>query len=379
MDVPLVSPGLGEIERAFGISGTQAGLLVTVYALPALLVAPLVGMYADRLGRKRLLTACLVVFGTAGAAISVAPSFEVVLALRLVQGCASGPILLSLATTLAGDTFVDRRHDTVIGATMATISLGAAIYPAIGGYLSAIAWNLPFVLYGLAVVVAVFVSVGFDEPVATAEEKPRARVYVREAARAVPTVPAVRLYGLVFLTYLLVFGLYTALPFYLERAYGLGAAQIGLMTMGMLLVSATVSMGSGLLSAWAPDRSLLVGGVLAYASALALLALTPGVVATFCTLGLFGVGSGVITPRLLSSISTLAPDEFRAGVTSIQTVTISAGQAAGPVLFIGLGSWLGYQRLFGATAVVLVATTVGSLIVYEFQRVPSRERLSVGK
>ena len=52
MDVPLISPVLPEIQAAFGISESRAGLLITVYALPGIVLAPVIGALADRIGRR---------------------------------------------------------------------------------------------------------------------------------------------------------------------------------------------------------------------------------------------------------------------------------------------------------------------------------------
>jgi len=76
-NVSSVSPAFPQVVEVFGISRVQVGWVVTAYSLPGILSAPLVGMGADRLGRKRVLVPTLFVFGIAGGACALACSFPV--------------------------------------------------------------------------------------------------------------------------------------------------------------------------------------------------------------------------------------------------------------------------------------------------------------
>ena len=163
MDVPLVSPLLPEIQAVFGVSESHAGLLITLYAVPGIVLAPVIGALADRIGRRYVLSGCLVVFGLAGTAIAFTTEFRVALGLRLLQGFAAGSILSALTMTLVGDRYHGRQHDTVMGLTTAMLSLGTAVYPLIGGYLTSYSWNAPFLMYAFALPVAGLVFLGVDE------------------------------------------------------------------------------------------------------------------------------------------------------------------------------------------------------------------------
>ena len=110
MDVPLVSPLLPEIQAVSGVSESHAGLLITLYAVPGIVLAPVIGALADRIGRRYVLSGCLVVFGLAGTAIAFTTEFRVALGLRLLQGFAAGSILSALTMTLVGDRYHGRQH-----------------------------------------------------------------------------------------------------------------------------------------------------------------------------------------------------------------------------------------------------------------------------
>jgi MFS family permease len=360
MDVPLVSPALTATQSAFGVSPARAGLLVTAYAVPGILLAPVIGALADRLGRRYVLAGCLALFGTAGTAVAFTSDFTVALAFRVVQGVAAGSVLSALAMTVVGDRFDGRQHDAVMGITAGTLSLGTAVYPLLGGLLAARAWNAPFLLYALAIPVAGLVLVALDDADATAEASPdvSARGYVRDALHAVPTRRLLGLYGVMFVSFALLFGgLYTALPFHLADAFGFTPTAVGLVTSVVLLVTALVSTANGRLAARVGTRILLVAGFACYAVGLLGVGLATGVPLLVGSLLLFGAGSGLVTPTLFAGLSALAPDRVRAGVMTLQTTTIGASQAVGPAAFTLLGGAVGYRpTILGASAGAALCT-----------------------
>lgn len=50
--IPLVAPTLPVIKESVGISNVEVGLMMTAYTFPGIVLAPFVGMYTDRIGRR---------------------------------------------------------------------------------------------------------------------------------------------------------------------------------------------------------------------------------------------------------------------------------------------------------------------------------------
>lgn len=361
MDVPLISPALPEVQAKFGIAESQAGLLITLYALPGILLAPVVGALADRIGRRYVLAGCLTLFGVAGTAIAFTNDFTVALGLRLLQGVAAGSLLSALAMTIVGDRYAGHQHDAVMGITAAMLSLGTAAYPLLGGYLAEYAWNAPFLMYALTIPVAGFVLVALDDR--GTQRDTGTQGYVREAVRTIPTRRAFTLYGILFVSFGFLFGgFYTALPFYLAGAFDLAPTSVGLVTSAVLLVTAVVSTQNGRVTARVPKRMLLVTGFALYAAGFLGAALIGNLPVLVGALLLFGAGSGLVTPTLFAGLSALAPDHVRAGVMSLQTTTIGISQVVGPVLFTLVGGAVGYQStLVGASLAATRFTAVIAL------------------
>src|SRR5680860_192514 len=76
MSVSSITPAFPKIIHEFAISGIEVGLLIT----------PFLGVLADRWGRKKILVPSLLLFAVAGAFCALAPTFNILLALRVVQG-----------------------------------------------------------------------------------------------------------------------------------------------------------------------------------------------------------------------------------------------------------------------------------------------------
>ncbi len=86
LGVPMLSPVLPAIGEHFGIGDPSASLVFTIYFLPAVLLSPLIGMFVDRVGRRRVLVPMLASWGVAGLLVAFAPSFEVTLLARFRAG-----------------------------------------------------------------------------------------------------------------------------------------------------------------------------------------------------------------------------------------------------------------------------------------------------
>ena len=134
--ISAITPAFPELARSLGVSESRVGLLVTVYTLPGIFLAPLLGTFADRHGRKRVLVASLLLFGLAGGACAFVNNFTLLLVLRAVQGIGLAPLFL-ISLTIIGDLFDGEARTKAMGYNTTVIGLSAAIYPALGGGISA--------------------------------------------------------------------------------------------------------------------------------------------------------------------------------------------------------------------------------------------------
>ena len=94
LSTDLYLPSLPAIARYFNATSGQAQLTLSAYLIGYALGLPLYGPLSDRRGRKNVLMAGLALYGVANALSSLAPSLEVLIVSRFLQGLgAAGPLL----------------------------------------------------------------------------------------------------------------------------------------------------------------------------------------------------------------------------------------------------------------------------------------------
>jgi ACDE family multidrug resistance protein len=363
LDVNIVGPALPAIADAFGVSSTQSGFVITAFAVPGAVLAPAVGMYADRLGRRRVIVPCLLVFGVAGGAVTLATEFWMVLALRAIQGSVGGSILASLTLALVGDYYGGTRRNAVMGAVSAAISFSAAAGPVLGGTLATRSWDAPFVLYGASVVVGLLVVRYLDPPPAGGDGR-RDGSYLRDAVASLPTREALTLYGATLASFALFFGgVLTAVPFLLEGTYGLESGRVGALVTGAMLLAAVVAVFNGRIARHLSDLGIVTLGFVCYAAGLLGVWAAPSAPGVLLALCVFGAGHGLVLPSVASALSTIAGPEFRGGVMSLRTSVVLGAQAVGPPLFTLPAAELGvgYELPLGVAG---VAAGVGAAALF---------------
>lgn len=365
LGVSSVTPAFPRIVRAFDLSAETVGLLITVYTLPGIFLRPFLGAMADRVGRRTILVPSLFVFGLAGGACALAGDFTVLLALRLVQGIGAAA-LGSINVTLIGDMYSGRERTRALGYNSAVLNVGTASYPAVGGGLALLGWNYPFLLPLLALPVGVFALFGLEAP-APRREGPLRR-YVREVWQLARSRRARLLFGVSFVTFLLLFGALLAfLPLLMEERFGSSTFVIGLVLSSASVASGLTATALGRLATRFSEEALVRASFALYAAALALVPLVgePWLVAL--PVALYGVANGLNIPSVLSMVASLAPERHRAALISVNGTFLRAGQTLGPIVMAWAVSRWGPAGAFhvGAAAAAGAFLVLAGLLASE--------------
>lgn len=130
-------------ELHAGVAGMQWAIDAYTLVLASLLM--LAGSTADRIGRRKVFMAGLVLFTLGSALCSVAPSLETLIIFRMVQAV-GGSMLNPVAMSIITNTFTDpRERARAIGAWGAVVGISMAAGPVIGGLLvDGVGWRSIF-------------------------------------------------------------------------------------------------------------------------------------------------------------------------------------------------------------------------------------------
>ena len=352
LGVSSITPAFPEIGRAFHLSSQAVANLITVFTLPGVFLAPLVGLLVDRWGREPILVPALIIFGLAGSACALTQSFVVLLILRFAQGVGASALSV-LYLTLIGDLYCGQERAAAMGYNASVLSVGTAFYPAIGGALTALGWQYPFVLAILAIPLACIVLVALENPEPDREQKLGA--YVSQAWESVKHVRAIILFVLTLLAFFIIYGAYLAyLPFLMERSFQASSWEIGLSMSAMSLATAVTSSQLGTLAGWLSEKLLLQLACVCYAFSLVTMPLSPSLAVLFVPVVLLGIGQGLSIPSLQTLLASRAPLEHRGAFMAVNGVALRLGQTLGPMLMGVVHSRWGVDGTFYAAAWVAV-------------------------
>ncbi len=156
LDIAVVGPALPALREAFALSERAVAWTFTAFVLANLVGLPVMASLADRVGRRRVYLADVAVFAAGTLVVALAPSFEVLLAGRVVQGLGASGIF-PVATAVIGDAYPPETRGRAVGLLGAVFGVAFLIGPALSGILLAVAsWRWIFAL-SLPLAAAVFV------------------------------------------------------------------------------------------------------------------------------------------------------------------------------------------------------------------------------
>ncbi|MET9678733.1 MFS transporter [Streptomyces coeruleorubidus] len=360
---------LPEMAGDLGVGVSQAGLLITAFAIGMIVGGPTMAMATLRLPRRRTLILALAVFSLGHVVAAASTSFAVVLITRFVTALATGAfwaVGFVVATAAAGP----RNSTRAVGVMMGGLTLANVIGVPIGSFAGQYAgWRGPFwMLAALAGLAAV--SIGRFVPPA----EQRAQVSVRAEVGALRQG---RLWLALTAAMLIMGGVLAAYtyitPLLTDRA-GIPAGAVPL----VLIVFGVGALGGTAIGGRLGDRRPMTTTITAAAAtALSLLLLIPlsahPVTATLLVflMALAGFTVNPVVTSLAVRFAGDAPTLTSALTTSAYNTGIAAGSAiAGRAMDSSLG--LTGPPLVGTVSAVL---TLIPLLALAVSRTPRTARV----
>ncbi len=349
-----MTPAFPQISEQLTVTPQAVGLLISVFTLPGAVLAPFLGVLADRYGRKRVLVPSLFLFGIAGFACGFARTFELLMGLRLLQGL-GGAALGSMNVTIIGDLYQGPRRTTAFGYNASVLSVGTALYPAIGGALALIGWYMPFFLPVLAVPVGLFVLLVLQSPEPTV--RTGLSEYLRSTLRMFRNREVLALFAAGIVTFILIYGAYLSyLPFLLEGSFGFSSLWIGLVMATTSLATAVASFYLGRLARAYGEGRLIKFGFMLYVVAFAAIPFADSIWGIIALILVFGAANGINIPSILTIVAGYPPAESRAAFMSVNGMALRLGQTLGPVAAGAAFALRGVGGAFLASAALGAAT-----------------------
>ncbi|CAD5254558.1 Predicted arabinose efflux permease, MFS family [Bosea sp. 62] len=354
-----IAPALPGLERLFAGDPNAAlltRLLVPAPSLSVALIAPLAGIAADRIGRRRLLLFGVILFVLSGCAGLVLPDLPTIFASRLVLGVAVA-LIMTAQTALIGDYFTGDDRNALTGLQISARNLGGLVFILTAGWVATISPRLPFAIYGLAAAFLPLMWLVIVDPPRLAQAS-GAKLAGDRGDYHRWLLPLALLVLLQGTTNMIFFIMPTQLSFFLD-AQGYDSAIMTGSALGVLMLS-----GGGCALLYPRiQRAVGYAGIFALgygAMALGFLMLlfastTPAI---FAAVAAIGAGYALVSPSFVALALNLAPGQKRGLAGGILTASIFIGQFCSPLLSTPVIAGFGYANLFAGTAGLLAIMTV---------------------
>ena len=144
LDTTIVNVALPHMAGELGATTDQVSWVLTSYLVSSAIVMPLTGYFADTVGRKRFLVACIAGFVAASALCGIAQSLFQIVLFRLLQGV-FGAALVPLSQAIMSDAYPPEERGKAMAIWGLGVMVGPVLGPTLGGWLTEVAsWRWTF-------------------------------------------------------------------------------------------------------------------------------------------------------------------------------------------------------------------------------------------
>ena len=355
----VTAPLLPDLATALGVSRGSIGWVQAAVSIAGVLLSDVIGYLADRLGRRRVVLASLILFTVFGCAGFLTRTFEGLIAVRVLQGIGTSG-LLGLGIVMVSDLYEGPARTKAMGFNLTAVTTMAMLGPLASGFIAGGGVFRPFLIFLIGVPIFVWASRLPSDPTRYVESPIRHAGAAFAALRQGGQIGDFA--GILLVTFAATvlqhgFG-FTNTPLFLDSEFGVGPSGRGVIIAMFQFGTVLAAVQIGRLRARASGSSLVGTGFVLTALGMGVAALAPKPWAVAVGLGLTGIGFGLFVPLAQDRAANVGGTLFR-GLTVLTWVTIvRSAQVAGPPTASFFNEAIGARPTFGIAAVVMaVAAT----------------------
>ncbi len=369
LSMDMYLPSLPAIGQALHASTMQVQLTMSTYLIGFAAAQIVYGPISDRLGRKPVLLAALVLYCIGAVLCAVAPTIEMLAAMRFVQAL-GGAGAIVLARAVVRDVYSGAQAGRELSIMGSITAFAPIVAPVIGGVLQiSLGWQATFVLLLIFAVIAGLAAARLlPETLPKRAIGPFSLALMGELYRSVAVHRGFLAHlGILTTSYVGLLAWVSGASIVMQGLYGLSPISFGTIyatgAMGYMLgayVAARIVMWRGLDRTIGIGSAVLAAGGLAMAAAVAL-----GLSSVAWLVGamtIYLAGLGLAMPQTMAGALTPFPD--RAGTAS--SIMGFVQQSCAAVAAAAIGAYLG--RSAWPLAGTIAAMGVSSFAIWALTR-----------
>lgn len=174
LDISIANVSLQHIAGSLGASQDEATWVLTSYLVTNAIVLPITGWLSTVFGRKRFYLACILGFGAASFFCGLAPSLELLILFRAVQGLLGGG-LQPAAQAILADSFSPAERGMAFAFYGIAVVFAPAIGPTLGGWITDnYSWHWIFLInVPISIILYFVIDAMIEDPPHLVEERQR--------------------------------------------------------------------------------------------------------------------------------------------------------------------------------------------------------------
>jgi predicted MFS family arabinose efflux permease len=357
----IIMPILPYYAQRFGAHGVGYGALIGAFSLMQFLATALLGRLSDRIGRRPILLATMLLNAAGYVLFAFAPTYWLLLVARLVSGFAGGNI--SAAQAYVADITTAEDRSKGMGLIGMAFGLGFIVGPGIGAAAAHFGHAAPgLVAAGLSL--ANLVSAYLILPESLREEHRTARDvwpfgHMAEALAHPELRPLMLVWGIAPFAFA---GYTVALPLWAGATLGWKERELGMFFILVGLVAAIVQGGFfRVLTRRFGDRALLITGMVGMAVSIGVVPFLATSGALFAWTAVLAFSNSIMSPAAAGLVSTLAGANEQGTVLGVAQSLAALGRFSGPAAIGAAYDSITPTAAFLAAAGVMLVGWIASL------------------
>lgn len=326
------------LTKKFGIGMATVGLLFAVFSASGMVGSALGGALADRMGRKSVIIASLLLSSLSALGMGFAPTLTIFALVVVFVGTLSS-IGHPAHEAVVADLLPENKRAEGYGIIRVVFNIAVIIAPPIAGLLIGISYSALFIVDAVISVIAAGIVIAFlpeTKPAAHPHAKPESmRQTFAGYGRVFRDRSFIAFIAVSVMMTLVYMNMNSTLGVYLRDQHGQPEIVFGaLLSINAIMVVAMQFWVTRLIKKYKPMLAMAFGAML-YAIGFAMYGFVSGFALFVTAMVVITIGEMVVSPVQQSLIASFAPEDMRGRYMAVSGLTWSLAFTIGPY-FAGL-------------------------------------------